>query len=200
MEACTLLDIAGGQQQSKRAGAGQWRAFVGGSMPRYFAAGAIRECDRGRGCGQAAVVCRVKRVWRLAGRGRGGESVYFVGATGARHFQTPAARSRPFCGRPLSSWLAAAGVRPNEVWHDVERPADRSLWNARVFPAEPRPRDSGVGCGCTRRSRPAPRSCAPTAGRPLQHRRDSPTDRSGGLSSAASGDLEDLSTTTCGTL
>jgi hypothetical protein len=35
----------------------------------------------------------------------------------------------------LLSWLAAAGVHPDEVWPGVEDPAQRSLWNARVFPA-----------------------------------------------------------------
>jgi fucokinase len=74
----------------------------------------------------------------LPGRGRGGESVYFVRCYGVRDtFKRPLLGAGQFCGRPLSSWLAAAGVRPNEVWHGVERPADRSLWNARVFPAEP---------------------------------------------------------------
>jgi hypothetical protein len=40
-----------------------------------------------------------------------------------------------FCGRLLASWLAAVGVHPDEVWPGVEDPAERSLWNARVFPA-----------------------------------------------------------------
>jgi hypothetical protein len=36
----------------------------------------------------------------------------------------------------LSLWLAAVGIPAEEVWPGVEQPAERSLWNARVFPAE----------------------------------------------------------------
>lgn len=73
----------------------------------------------------------------LPGHSRGGESVYFVRCYGVRDtFKRPPIGAGQFCGRPLSSWVAATGVHPNEVWHGVEHAADRSLWNARVFPAE----------------------------------------------------------------
>ena len=73
----------------------------------------------------------------LPGHSRGGESVYFVRCYGVRDtFKRPLIGAGQFCGRPLESWLAAVGVHPNEVWHGVEPRADRSLWNARVFPAE----------------------------------------------------------------
>jgi fucokinase len=73
----------------------------------------------------------------LPGRSRGGEDVCFVRCYGVRDtFKHSLLEDGQFCGRPLSSWLAAAGVHPDEVWPGVEHPAERSLWNARVFPAE----------------------------------------------------------------
>jgi fucokinase len=73
----------------------------------------------------------------LPGRSRGGESVYFVRCYGVRDtFKDSLLDGAQFCGRPLSSWLAGAGLPPDEVWPGVEHPAERSLWNARVFPAE----------------------------------------------------------------
>ena len=72
----------------------------------------------------------------LPGRGRGGEDVCFVRCYGVRDtFKRSLLAAGQFCGRPLLSWLAAAGIHPDEVWPGVEHPADRSLWNARVFPA-----------------------------------------------------------------
>jgi len=72
----------------------------------------------------------------LPGRSRGGESVYFVRCYSVRDtFKHSLLEGAQFCGRPLASWLAAAGVPPDEVWPGVEHLAERSLWNARVFPA-----------------------------------------------------------------
>jgi fucokinase len=72
----------------------------------------------------------------LPGRSRGGENVYFVRCYGLRDtFKHSLLEDGEFCGRSLSSWLAAAGVHPDEIWPGVEDPAGRSLWNARVFPA-----------------------------------------------------------------
>jgi fucokinase len=73
----------------------------------------------------------------LPGRSRGGEEVFFVRCYGVRDtFKHSLLEDGRFCGRPLLSWLAAAGVQPEEAWPGVEHPAERSLWNARVFPAE----------------------------------------------------------------
>jgi hypothetical protein len=72
----------------------------------------------------------------LPGHSRGGENVYFVRCYGVGDtFKHSLLEEGQFCGRPLLSWLAAAGVQPDEVWPAVEQPAERSLWNARVFPA-----------------------------------------------------------------
>jgi fucokinase len=73
----------------------------------------------------------------LPGRSRGGENVYFVRCYGVHDtFKHSLLEDGQFCGRPLLSWLGAAGVQPDEVWSGVEHPAERSLWNARIFPAE----------------------------------------------------------------
>jgi fucokinase len=41
-----------------------------------------------------------------------------------------------FCGKPLAAWLRAAGVSDSEVWSSDTPESERTLWNARVFPAE----------------------------------------------------------------
>jgi fucokinase len=72
----------------------------------------------------------------LRGRARGGKDVFFVRCYGVRDtFKQSLLEDGRLCGRPLLSWLAAAGVQPDEVWPGVDDPAERSLWNARVFPA-----------------------------------------------------------------
>ncbi|MGD0500926.1 MAG: L-fucokinase [Bryobacteraceae bacterium] len=72
----------------------------------------------------------------LRGRGRGGENVWFVRCYGVGDaFKHSLLEGGRFCGRPLLSWLAAAGIDPDEVWPGVEDPAKRSLWNARVSSA-----------------------------------------------------------------
>ena len=72
----------------------------------------------------------------LRGRSRGGESVCFVRCYGIGDtFKHSLVEGGRFCGRPMLSWLAAAGVRADEVWPAIEGPSERSLWNARVFPA-----------------------------------------------------------------
>lgn len=68
----------------------------------------------------------------LRGRNRAGAEVWFVRCYGVRDTFKQNAQ---FCGRPLRDWLRAARVEADEVWPDVNDPARRSLWNARVFPA-----------------------------------------------------------------
>jgi len=70
----------------------------------------------------------------LPGRDRAGADVWFVRCYGVCDTFKQNAQ---FCGRPLLDWLRAAGVDADEVWPDVSDAAGRSLWNARVFPAEP---------------------------------------------------------------
>jgi fucokinase len=56
-------------------------------------------------------------------------------------FKDTLAKEPTFCGLPILRWLADAGVRPEEVWDPALPEAQRSLWDARVFPAVPRPED-----------------------------------------------------------
>jgi hypothetical protein len=63
----------------------------------------------------------------LRGRDRSGRAVWFVRCYGIKdQFKDSIAQGARFCGRPLLEWLAAVGITQEE----------RSLWNARVFPAE----------------------------------------------------------------
>jgi fucokinase len=72
----------------------------------------------------------------LPGHSRVGEDVCFVRCYGVRDtFKHSTLEDGRFCGRPLLKWLEAADIPPDEVWPGVEDPGERSLWNARVFPA-----------------------------------------------------------------
>jgi hypothetical protein len=46
------------------------------------------------------------------------------------------AEGATFCGRPLAEWLRAAGTSVIDIWDDETSDAERTLWNARIFPAE----------------------------------------------------------------
>ncbi|MFB3777821.1 MAG: L-fucokinase [Bryobacteraceae bacterium] len=68
---------------------------------------------------------------------RSGRKVAFTRIYGVRDtFKDPISKGGTFCGRPILDWIAAAGVDPNEVWPDAQDPSQRTLWKARVFPAE----------------------------------------------------------------
>ena len=41
----------------------------------------------------------------------------------------------------MLDWIRAAGVDPDEIWPDAPEPSERTLWNARVFPAGGSPHD-----------------------------------------------------------
>jgi len=75
----------------------------------------------------------------LLGANRKGEKVWFVRPHGiADTFKDTLAKGGTFCGKPLLEWLNAVGAAPDIIW-DAAVPAEqRSLWDARVFPAEPK--------------------------------------------------------------
>jgi len=76
----------------------------------------------------------------LAGTSRGGTTVWFVRPYGLEDtFKDPASQGASFCGTPLLEWIAAVGLRPEQVWEPASGDAQRTLWNARVFPAESSP-------------------------------------------------------------
>jgi len=73
----------------------------------------------------------------LSGRSRKGERVWFIRCYGVDDdFKTPAMKGGRFCGQPIPEWAAAAGCQPEQIWDASIPEPERSLWNARVFPAE----------------------------------------------------------------
>jgi galactokinase/mevalonate kinase-like predicted kinase len=76
----------------------------------------------------------------VSGRDRQGRAKWFIRCYGiADTFKDPAGTGGTFCGRPLAEWLQQSGAAPEEIWDANCPPADRTLWNARVFPAEEEP-------------------------------------------------------------
>lgn len=73
----------------------------------------------------------------LLGKNRKGAKVWFVRCHDiADTFKETAAEGGTYCGKPLLEWINALGVKPEDIW-DSSIPAEqRSLWDARVFPAE----------------------------------------------------------------
>jgi hypothetical protein len=69
----------------------------------------------------------------LRGRSRAGADAWFVRCYGVRDTFK---RGSQFCGRPLADWLKAAHLTDDVVWPDPRDAAERSLWTARIFPAE----------------------------------------------------------------
>ncbi len=71
-----------------------------------------------------------------AGISRKGEKVWFLRYYGIDDtFKHSAAEGGTFCGRPLLKWLDAIGAAATDIWPFEARERERTLWNARVFPA-----------------------------------------------------------------
>jgi hypothetical protein len=76
----------------------------------------------------------------LRGNSRRKEPVWFVRCYGVEDtFKDNLEAGATFCGIPLQEWLHEAGAERADVWPDDVPANDRSLWNARVFPAETEP-------------------------------------------------------------
>jgi fucokinase len=72
------------------------------------------------------------------GTDRSGSRARFVRCYGVDDtFKNSVDNGATFCGIPLSRWMAVAGVTASDLWPDSVPAPDRTLWNARVFPAEP---------------------------------------------------------------
>ncbi|MFY9725463.1 MAG: L-fucokinase [Bryobacteraceae bacterium] len=72
-----------------------------------------------------------------SGLDRKGGKVCFIRCCGVDDtFKRSMAEGATFCGRPLAEWLRAAGVSVIDIWDDETSDAERTLWNARIFPAE----------------------------------------------------------------
>jgi galactokinase/mevalonate kinase-like predicted kinase len=71
-----------------------------------------------------------------AGRDRSGKNVWFVRCYGTRDgFKESLAAGVTFCNRPMPQWLELMGAKSDDVWPANIPVEQRSLWNARVFPA-----------------------------------------------------------------
>jgi fucokinase len=74
----------------------------------------------------------------VQGHDRRGATVWFVRCYGIGDgFKDSVPQGARFCGWPVLDWIAAVGASPLDIWSGEEDVAGRSLWNARVFPAEP---------------------------------------------------------------
>jgi hypothetical protein len=71
-----------------------------------------------------------------AGVSRNGERVWFFRYYGIDDtFKHSPKEGGTFCGRPLQNWLDRIGANASAIWPAEVREHERTLWNARVFPA-----------------------------------------------------------------
>ncbi len=72
----------------------------------------------------------------IEGRGRDARRVWFVRCYGSDDtFKETAGDGAVFCGKDLLAWLADVGGAPDDVWDRGVAKTERSIWNARLFPA-----------------------------------------------------------------
>jgi len=72
----------------------------------------------------------------IEGRDRDAARVWFVRCYGIDDaLKEPAGQGAVFCGRDLLDWLADVGAKPRDVWDRRIAANERSIWNARLFPA-----------------------------------------------------------------
>jgi fucokinase len=70
------------------------------------------------------------------GISRKGEKVWFLRYYDIDDtFKHSAEEGGTFCGKPLQNWLGAMGVVASDIWSPEVPERERTLWNARVFPA-----------------------------------------------------------------
>ena len=72
----------------------------------------------------------------IEGRNHQGQRVWFVRCYGIDDaFKEVAGHSAVFCGKDVLAWLDDMGVGPEAVWDAEVAPHQRTLWEARLFPA-----------------------------------------------------------------
>ncbi len=72
----------------------------------------------------------------IRGRSSKGGEVWFVRCYGIDDtFKEPVDRGGSFCGLDIFEWLKAIEAGPEEIWDPDISESDRSIWNAKVFPA-----------------------------------------------------------------
>jgi fucokinase len=68
---------------------------------------------------------------------RQGGATWFIRYVGVEDtFKESVGKGGTFCGRKLTDWLRTVGAESARVWDDGTPEEERTLWNARVFPAE----------------------------------------------------------------
>lgn len=71
------------------------------------------------------------------GLDREGRETWFVRYYGVHDsFKHSLAKGATFCGKPLAEWMRLVGAGDSDFWDSDTPEVDRTLWNARVFPAE----------------------------------------------------------------
>ena len=71
-----------------------------------------------------------------SGRGRHAENVWFLRFYGVDDsFKHSEEAGGAFCGIPIRRWIEIMEGRGSDVWEAEVPAAERTLWNARVFPA-----------------------------------------------------------------
>jgi galactokinase/mevalonate kinase-like predicted kinase len=72
----------------------------------------------------------------IKGKNPKGKSVWFVRCYNLDDtFKHKIAEGGSFCGVDVFEWLKAVGAKTQDIWDADVPPAERSLWNARMFPA-----------------------------------------------------------------
>ncbi len=72
----------------------------------------------------------------IGGRDECGNYVWFVRCYGVNDaFKEPVDEGAVFCGVPLSAWLNEIEADQEDVWSPGTERKDRTIWNARLFPA-----------------------------------------------------------------
>ena len=71
-----------------------------------------------------------------SGLNRRGCKVCFIRCCGVQDtFKRSMGEGATFCGQPLAEWIMAAGGPLSNIWDEETPAAERTLWNARLFPA-----------------------------------------------------------------
>lgn len=74
----------------------------------------------------------------IPGQARDGQPTSFVRCYGIGDtFKSTLEHGATFCNRPLSQWLAEVGCSTDDLWPEDTPGRKRTLWTARLFPAEP---------------------------------------------------------------
>jgi galactokinase/mevalonate kinase-like predicted kinase len=72
----------------------------------------------------------------IKGRSTEGRDVWFVRCYGIDDtFKEPVESAGSFCGTDIFEWLDAVGAEPADIWDPEVSESDRSIWNAKLFPA-----------------------------------------------------------------